>query len=131
MALLGGGLVAIGISHDQFFEAAYPLHWLVGPMTALLAIPLHCQIRRIGCVILPVVGILSVGSSTAVVSSSAAALITGSDPALVMTLAPKSVTTAVAIGLSESLGGIPGITAVVVILTAVVGVTAAPLVFRT
>ena len=39
-------------------------------------------------------------------------------------------TTAVAIGISESLGGVPGITAVVVILTAVVGVTAAPLVFR-
>ena len=78
--VLGGGVVAIGMSHDRFFAAAYPLHWFVGPMTALLAIPLYCQIRKIGSVAVPMLGILFVGSFSAMMSGAAAAITTGSMP---------------------------------------------------
>jgi putative effector of murein hydrolase len=62
-----------------------------------------------------------VGSAFAVVAATEIARLLGASPAAIMSLAPKSVTTPIAMGVAEKIGGIPSLTAVLVILTGILG----------
>jgi putative effector of murein hydrolase len=64
---------------------------------------------------------LAAGSVTAVVSAVALAALLGAGPQTMLSLAPKSVTTPIAMGVAERIGGLPSLTAVLVILTGIVG----------
>ena len=71
---------------------------------------------------------LVAGSLTAVISAVGIAIILGASRESVMSLAPKSVTTPIAMGIAEKIGGLPSLTAVLVILTGIIGaMTATPL----
>lgn len=111
------------VPYELYFRSSKPLHLLLGPIVVLLAVPLWRQltaIRELGPKLLLV---LLIGALAGIATSAGIALLLAAPAELVSTVAPKSVTTAVAINLSESLGGVPAITAVVVILTGLVGAT--------
>lgn len=116
-------LHAMSIPYDHYFESAKPLHLLLGPVVVLLAVPLWRQLGAIRALGPGLLLILFIGAVTGIASSAGVAMIFSAPGELVSTLAPKSVTTPVAIKLSESLGGVPAITALVVILTGLVGAT--------
>jgi predicted murein hydrolase (TIGR00659 family) len=116
-------LKLMSLPYEVYFESAEPLHLLLGPVVVLLAVPLWRQLNAIWDLGPKLVLVLVIGAVTGIVTSAGIALLFAAPAELVSTLAPKSVTTAVAINLSESLGGIPAITAVVVILTGLVGAT--------
>lgn len=128
VVLLGTLLWATGTPYADYFEGAQFVHFLLGPATVALAVPLALNLPRLKSALLPVVAALLTGSLTAVVTALAIAHAFGADHALLATLAPKSTTAPVAIGISESLGGSPTLTAVLVILTGITGaVIATPL----
>jgi len=119
-------LAVTGTPYATYFEGAQFVHFLLGPATVALALPLFDQRRKLQRLLLPLLAGLGVGVLTAIVSSVAIARLLGASRATMLSLAPKSVTAAVAMGISEKLGGYPSLTAVVVILTGIVGAMIAP-----
>lgn len=126
--LLAGGLLAGGIDYRSYFEGAQFVHFLLGPATVALAVPLYRQwqaVRRhAGMALVAVVvgGLFAAGVGVAL------GLALGAAPEVVASLAPRSVTTPVAMGIAERIGGLPSLTAALVIGSGITGAAAGPLV---
>jgi predicted murein hydrolase (TIGR00659 family) len=119
---LVGGLVRLtGTPYATYFDGAQFIHFLLGPATVALGIPLYQNRRLVLQSLLPMVCALLAGSITALVSAVLIARALGASPMIVASIAPKSVTAAVAMGISERLGGDAALTAVLVILTGILG----------
>ncbi len=111
-----------------YFGGAQFVHFLLGPATVCLALPLFDNRSRVRRSALPIVAGLVAGSVTAMVSALGIAWALGIRGEVLISLAPKSVTAPVAIGISQALGGSATLTAVLVILTGITGaVVATPL----
>ncbi len=121
MCLVGILVRGTGTPYATYFDGAQFIHFLLGPATVALAIPLYQHRRLVVQAILPMACALIAGSLTALVSAVVIARLLGASPAIVTSIAPKSVTAAVAMGISGRLGGDPGLTAVLVILTGILG----------
>ncbi len=113
-------------SYNAYFSGAQFIHFLLGPATVALAIPLYTHWERVRKLFLPVIVGLLCGSTTAILSAIGLAWLLRGSPQIVLSLAPKSVTTPVAMGIAEKIGGLPSLTAVLVILTGVLGAVVAP-----
>nr|WP_321445270.1 LrgB family protein [uncultured Cohaesibacter sp.] len=119
-------LVMSGTPYERYFDGAKFVHFLLGPATVALAIPLYRQfdkVRRSGFALM--VSLLSgsfVAASTAVLIAWA---LGGSEQSF-LSLAPKSVTAPVAMGITKELGGLPSLTAVLVISTGIIGAILGP-----
>ncbi|GAB4354350.1 MAG: LrgB family protein [Gammaproteobacteria bacterium] len=118
---LVGLLVVTDIPYESYFEGAQFVHFLLGPATVALAIPLYRHFHRIRGSWLAIGVSLISGSLVAVVSAVGVGWLMGATRDTLVSLAPKSVTTPVAMGISEKLGGLPSLTAVLVILTGILG----------
>ncbi|MDP3538761.1 MAG: LrgB family protein [Azonexus sp.] len=116
-------------SYETYFSGAQFVHFLLGPATVALAIPLYTQFRRVRAMLLPVVFGLLAGSLTAVISAVLVGRFFGASQSTQLSLAPKSVTTPIAMGIAERIGGIPSLTAVLVIITGIIGAVGARYVF--
>lgn len=121
VTLLIGILVVTDTPYAVYFDGAQFVHFLLGPATVSLAIPLYRQRARLGALALPIGAALLAGVLTASLSAVGLAALLGADPATQVSLAPKSVTAPVAMGISEKLGGIPSLTAVLVVSTGIIG----------
>jgi len=121
VVLLGLMLWATGTPYATYFEGAQFVHFLLGPATVSLAVPLYRQGARLRRAVLPVLAGVATGSVVAMVSALAIGRALGLDLATLASLAPKSTTAPVAIGIAEGLGGSPTLAAVLVILTGITG----------
>lgn len=121
MILLGGILWATGTPYQTYFEGAQFVHFMLGPATVALAGPLYSNLHHVRRTLLPMLGALVVGSVVAIASALWIAQALGVEGAQLASLAPKSTTAPVAIGISEQLGGLPTLTAALVILTGIIG----------
>ncbi len=131
MWIIGGFLLLTGTSYTSYFEGAQFVHFLLGPATVALAVPLYENRKVVLGAILPMLAALAVGSVTAVASVVLLAEVAGLPRGLILSLAPKSVTAGVAMGISESLHADPSLTAVAVVLTGIMGaITVTPLMNR-
>ncbi len=119
-----------GLPYQRYFDGAQFIHFLLGPATVALAIPLHAYWKRLRQMALPLVVGLFAGSATAAFSAMGLAWLFGASPETVFSLGPKSVTTPIAMGVAEQIGGIPSLTAVLVILTGILGAMGFPALFR-
>ena len=124
--LLVGLLLLTGTDYPTYFEGAQFVHFLLGPATVALAVPLYRQFRQVRRHALPLLVALVVGSLTAAGSAVGIAWALGASLETLLSLAPKSVTTPVAMGIAEQIGGLPSLTAVLVILTGIAGAVLAP-----
>lgn len=104
-----------------YFNGAQFVHFLLGPATVALAIPLYQHFNRVKCLWLPVTLTLLVGVSVGGLSSVLLADFFGASLQTQLSLAPKSVTAPVAMGISERIGGLPSLTAVLVVTTGIIG----------
>jgi predicted murein hydrolase (TIGR00659 family) len=107
--------------YQTYFRGAQFIHFLLGPATVALAIPLYREIAVIRKAFVPIMITLAVGSLTAITSALGIAWLLGGERILLLTLAPKSITTPIAMGISEKIGGLPSLTAVAVVLTGITG----------
>lgn len=121
VALVSLVLLVTGTPFPAYFAGAQFVHFLLGPATVALAVPLVLHLPQIRRLLLPLLAALVTGSLTAIVSAVLLAQALGLDAAAVRALAPKSVTAAIAMGTAESIGADPALTAVFVILTGITG----------
>ena len=119
--ILGAFLLLTGTSYSTYFAGAQFVHFLLGPATVALGVPLYENRKRVAASIIPMLVALVVGSITAIGSVMVLAELFGLPRPVILSLAPKSVTAGVAMGISESLGADPSLTAVSVILTGIMG----------
>lgn len=113
-----------GIPYAAYRDGSWLVSWMTGPATVALAVPLYHQRARLRGMLWPVLGALAAGSVTAVLSAVGIAWLFGADGSLIMSLAPKSATMAVAMPVAEYVGGVASLTAVA---TALTGISAAVL----
>lgn len=121
IALLVALLKLSGTPYSAYFDGARFIHFLLGPAIIALAVPLHRQMTKLRAALVPLLVGLVAGSATAVGSAVAIAMILGSPAVTVASIAPKSVTAAIAMLISARIGGIPSLTAAMVIATGISG----------
>jgi predicted murein hydrolase (TIGR00659 family) len=124
MWIIGGFLLLTGTSYTTYFAGAQFVHFLLGPATVALAVPLYENRKLVLSAILPMLVALAAGSVTAVASVVLLAEGVGLPRAMILSMAPKSVTAGIAMGISETLHADPSLTAVAVILTGIMGAIA-------
>lgn len=123
-------LAATGTRYQTYFDGAQFVHFLLGPATVSLAIPLYRQFDKVRRSAFAVLASIIAGSATAAASAVGIAWLLGGSKEALASLAPKSVTTPVAMGIAEQLGGLPSLTAVLVISTGILGAILGPYVLN-
>ena len=108
-ALVVACLQVTGTSFTVYFEGAQFVHFLLGPATVALAVPFVENLHHVRRALVPVAVALALGFAF------------GLPHDILVSLAPKSVTTPIAMGIAERLGGIASLAAVLVICTGVIG----------
>jgi len=121
VVLVAGLLLLTGTPYPDYFAGAQFVHFLLGPATVALAVPLVQHLPEVRRALVPMLAALVVGSFTAIASAVLLARVFGLDRAAMLALAPKSSTAAIAMGIAEKIGGDPALTAVLVILTGITG----------
>lgn len=121
VALLVTLLVTTGTPYATYFDGAQFVHFLLGPATVALAVPLYGQLDKLKRMLWPILGGLLAGSLTAVASAVGIAWALGASRETVVSIAPKSVTAPIAMGISEKIGGLPSLTAILVVSTGILG----------
>lgn len=125
------GLLALsGTDYPTYFDGAQFVHFLLGPATVALAVPLwryRAEVRRHA---LPLACALAAGAVTAAATAIATAMLLGADRQTMLSLAPKSVTAPIAMGIAEQIGGLPSLTATLVIATGILGAMIGPWLLR-
>ncbi|PWQ92342.1 LrgB family protein [Leucothrix pacifica] len=116
-------LMLTDTSYEAYFEGGQFVHFLLGPATVALAIPLYQQFSKLKKVWLPVTIAILSGVTIGALSSVYIARLFGASLQTQLSLAPKSVTAPVAMGISEKIGGLPSLTAVLVVITGILGAT--------
>lgn len=121
IVIIAGVLGLSGTRYETYFEGAQFVHFMLGPATVALAVPLHANLGRVKQALAPMAVALFAGSLTAILSALGIAYALGVRGETLLSLAPKSATAPVALGVSEAIGGEPTLTAVLVILTGITG----------
>jgi predicted murein hydrolase (TIGR00659 family) len=114
-------LIATDTPYQTYFDGAQFVYFLLGPATVAIAIPLFKNWPTVRRKALPMLAALFAGASVAIVSAVGVAALFGVPKDVLISLAPKSVTAPVAMSISDHLGGIPALTAVLVAITGVLG----------
>ncbi|TCO80808.1 putative murein hydrolase (TIGR00659 family) [Plasticicumulans lactativorans] len=124
--LLCALLALTGTPYAHYFDGAQFVHFLLGPATVALAVPMYYNAARIRAMWLPITAGLLAGSATAIVSATGLVWLFGGSRQTLLSIAPKSVTAPVAMGIAEKIGGLPSLAAVLVMLTGIIGAVAGP-----
>ncbi len=118
---LAAGLIATGTAYPTYFSGAQFIHFLLGPAVVALAWPLWLRRAALRAHWLRFVLAALIGGTAAAGSAVALAWALGLPHEVLLSLAPKSVTAPVAMGLAEKMGGIPALAAVFAVVTGMVG----------
>ena len=123
-------LVGFHIDYDTYNDGAQLLSYLLTPATVCLAIPLYEQMELLKKNWKAIMGGIISGVLTSAVCILVLCLIFHLEHDMFVTLLPKSITTAIGMGVSEELGGIVTITVAVIIITGVLGNMLAEVVYK-
>ena len=126
MLLIIGVLLACGIGYGEYRKSTEILNILLGPATVALAVPLYLNLRRIRQLFWPTLTTLVVGGLFATVACLLLGKWFGAEHMILMTMAPKSVTSPIAMLVAEQIGGVAALAAVFVLITGVIGAIFGP-----
>ena len=130
MTVLIGVLLLSGLTYQEYRESTFLLSVLLGPTTVALAVPLFLNLRRIRQLLWPTLITLLLAGTFATVLGVALAWAFGAERMMLMTLAPKSVTSPIAMLVAEQIGGVAALAAVFVLITGVLGAICGPELLR-
>jgi predicted murein hydrolase (TIGR00659 family) len=128
MLVIIGVLYVLDVDYEAFRQGSFLIDFMLGPSVVALGYVLYEQVRLIRRHLVSMLTAVSVGSLVGIVSVTLIARWLGADEQVVSSLQPKSVTTPIALGISERFGGIPPLTAVVVVVVGVFGAVVGPFV---
>lgn len=121
IALLILFLKLTGISYETYQEGGQLIEFWLKPAVVALGVPLYLQLEMVKKQLLPILLSQLVGCLVGIVSVVLVAKLLGATPDVICSLAPKSVTTPIAMEVSNTIGGIPSLTAAVVVLVGLFG----------
>jgi predicted murein hydrolase (TIGR00659 family) len=124
--LIAVALVAVllrltATDYQTYFNGAQFVHFLLGPATVALGVPLYRNLALVRRNLAPMAAGLLAGSLVAILSAVGVAAALGAPRVVLISLAPKSITAGVAMAVSEAASGIPPLTAALVIATGIIG----------
>lgn len=121
IALLILFLTVTGIKYDTYQEGGSLIEFWLKPAVVALGVPLYLQLEQIKKQFIPILISQLAGCFVGVISVVFIAWLMGASEQTILSLAPKSVTTPIAIEVSKSIGGIPSLTAAVVVCVGLFG----------
>ena len=119
--LIIGVLLILDIDYEVYKAAVQPISFLLTPATVCLAIPLYRQLELLKKYPVAILGGITSGVLTTMVSIWLMSLAFGLTHEQYVTLLPKSITTAIGMGISDKMGGIVTITIVAICITGILG----------
>ncbi|MBE2894195.1 CidB/LrgB family autolysis modulator [Spirabiliibacterium falconis] len=114
-------LLLCDIPYDRYMQGNAPLNSLLGPAIVALALPLYEQLRQISSRWKSILLITTTASVFAMFSGAVLAILLGANQEIVATLLPKSISTPIAMAVAQTIGGVPSVTAVSVVLAGLQG----------
>lgn len=121
IAVIVGLLLLTGTDYQTYFDGAQFIHFLLGPATVALAVPLVQQLPVLRRSLLPLSVALLVGALTGILLTVALCWVMGIEGRTLLSLLPRSITTPIAMGVSDQIGGSAELTVVFVVITGVLG----------
>ena len=121
LAALIALLFFAGIDYKNYNQFSSWLTELLKPSVVALGVPLYLQLHTIKRELGQILSTVGISIVVAITVSTAIALVLGASTEVAVSLSPKSVTTPIAVLISEQIGGQPSITAIAVIITGLVG----------
>ena len=122
-------LIFFNIQYERYFEGAKFIHFLLGPVTVALAVPIYKKWDLIVINSKAIFISLLIGSIFAILVTYLLSLYFELPKELILSLLPRSVTAPIAMGISEIIGGIPSLTAIITLITGVIGASLGIFVF--
>ena len=122
-------LIIFNIQYERYFDGAKFIHFLLGPATVALAIPIYRKWDLIVSNSKAIFVSLILGSFFAIFITYVLSLHFELQEELIFSLLPRSVTAPIAMGISEIIGGIPSLTAIITLITGVIGASLGVFVF--
>ena len=122
-------LIVFNIQYERYFDGAKFIHFLLGPATVALAIPIYRKWDLIVSNSKAIFVSLILGSFFAIFITYVLSLHFELQEELIFSLLPRSVTAPIAMGISEIIGGIPSLTAIITLITGVIGASLGVFVF--
>src|SRR4030095_14363042 len=119
-------LTATHTPYERYFAGAQFIHFLLGPATVALAVPLFRHMHRVRTCALPILGGMFAGSALGALSVGLIAWAFGAQEQLATSLVTKSVTAPVSMVITPYLGGVPSLAAIFSVLTGMVGAAVGP-----
>lgn len=114
-------LMLFGVEYERYFDGAKFIHFLLGPTTVALSVPIYLNWATVLKAKRAILISVSLGSLFAIGITYAMAHLLQLDPVTVKSLLPRNVTAPIAMGISEIIGGVPSLTAIITIVTGIVG----------
>ncbi|WP_299770184.1 LrgB family protein [uncultured Pseudoteredinibacter sp.] len=127
--IIAAALNHFDISYQQYRDGSQLFYFLLGPATVALAIPLYQEFRHIRLLARPVLITVALGATIAAASAVLLAGLIGAEGEVLRSIASKSVTTPIALGISDKIHGISTLTTGVVVATGIIGALLAPIAF--
>lgn len=116
--------------YKTYFDGAQFVHFLLGPVTVALAIPLYQQMEKMKRNWFALLAGALIGGTAAIACAMSVAWALGASPLTILSMAPKSVTIPIAMGVTEKIGGLPTLTVVMVMFTGIFGAGVAHYIFK-
>lgn len=127
--IIAGILYMNGLGFEVYYEGNGALSWLLGPTTVALAVPLSQQLRKLPAVLGTLSLTVLMGGFVASVFALSLAVLLGTSEPVLLSIAAKSVTTPIAMGITQQLGGLLTLITMVVLLTGIIGIIVAQAIF--
>lgn len=126
IVLVGALVLALDVDPADYRAGTTLIAFWLGPATVALAVPLHRQVRRLRGLVLPILLGIGLGALVSILTAWGLVALAGGGEELARTMSTKSATTPVSIALSETIGGIPALSAVFSVIAGVVGAVVGP-----
>lgn len=130
LLLIIGVLKLTDTSYDTYKEGAQFISFLLGPAVVALAVPLYDNLARVRSMLVPLLVACTVGALVAALTAIVVGIWLDLSMPTLLSLAPKSVTTPIAIGIADKIGGYPSLTAGLVLITGALGCLMSPYICR-
>lgn len=126
IVVIGVVLAVADVDYADYRSGTELIAFWLGPATVALAVPLHRNVHRLKGFVVPMLVAIPVGAAASISLGYGVVRLLGGGEELALTMAPKAATTPVSIALSEEIGGLPPLTAVLTIVVGIVGAVAGP-----
>ena len=121
VVLVSSCLVFFDIEYERYFNGAKFIHFLLGPATVALAVPIYMNWKIVTSESIAILTTVFVGSIFAIAITFALGVLFDIDLLTIKSMLPRSVTAPIAMGISELIGGVPSLTAIITVVTGVTG----------